>query len=180
MQGYRAAGVLPLAIHEGKVYALFGSEPRRRADCIQGIAHGSVWWLAFGGKIERVDEQQPWRTALREFREESGNFWLGEPKCLDQCYDFRAKYALFIVEMPFIQELPTFSSEDAARDPTLNKRQLRWIPLDDVLFSLSSSQSYHLLVGDERLPVKPWFFEYLRRERHRIARTKQLVIDAQH
>jgi len=158
---YKAAGILPFALHEGRALILLGSEPRKRSEAQRG-PHGSVWWLAFGGKIEPHDEGNPQRTALREYREESGHA-LGEPHMLARpLWEPRAKYLLFCARIPHQEQLPRFSDADARVDATLNKRELRWLDADTALAGLTATG---IRYGDEFLPIKPWFAAFLHRER---------------
>ena len=54
-----SAGILPYAIHKEKVYFLLGKDYKDDA------------WSDFGGKVELQDNCIPYRTAAREFYEES-------------------------------------------------------------------------------------------------------------
>lgn len=152
---WRAAGVLPLALQEGKVCVLLGSEPTT-----QGLR-----WLAFGGKRES-HEQHPTETALREWHEESGGK-LGTPLLLSETMvDGRAKFVLHVGFIDYQVELPSFSDADAAAEPTLNKRQLRWFPLEDLLLSSDFAES-------GAFPIKSWFYSFIQRERYTIRRLAQ-------
>lgn len=147
---YCAAGILPLAKHQDQIWVLLGNEPTN-----QGMR-----WLAFGGKREAADLDSK-ATALREYREESGCL-LPDPELLEKTmYDFRAKYVLYVGWIPYVDPLPTFSNEQAKEDPTLNKRELCWFLLDDLI----NGSRFEL--GAE-FPIKPWFQSFLQRERYTI------------
>jgi 8-oxo-dGTP pyrophosphatase MutT (NUDIX family) len=152
---YKAAGVLPLAWHEGQLWALLGSEPTP-----QGLR-----WLAFGGKREPQDADAR-ATALREYREESGGA-LCEPCLLPTTfYDWRAKFVLHLGWLDYAAALPSFSDAQAAAEPTLNKRELQWFPLEELLRGAQFEP-------DGAYPMKPWFQSLLQRERYAIRRAAQ-------
>ena len=54
-----AAGILPITWHEGRPLFLVGQDARDRC------------WSDFGGKVERVDKNDPLNTATRELWEET-------------------------------------------------------------------------------------------------------------
>jgi len=155
---YRAAGVLPLALREGGVWVLLGTEPTAQGER----------WLGFGGKREAGDAD-PRATALREYAEESGGA-LEAPRLLPaRYYDWRAKFVLYFGWIDYTDALPSFSDAEAALQPTLNKRQLRWFPLDDLL----RGDAFAL---DGAFPIKPWFHSFVQRERYAIRRAVQSAL----
>lgn len=155
---YCAAGILPVALWSGAPHVLLGSEPTPLG----------LRWLAFGGKREPSDADAR-ETALREYNEETGHA-LPQPELLHlRLYDFQAKYQLFIGIVPYQTELPSFSDADAEREPTLNKRELRWFPLEQLLLG----DAFEL---DGPFPVKPWFQRFIQRERYAIRRAVGLTL----
>jgi len=152
---YSAAGILPIAHKQDQLMVLLGSEP----------SSTGLVWLGFGGKKEAADQNDPEATALRETREEMGDHWLSRAVVLMpiRFFDFRAKYMLYLAWVPYTEELPSFTDEQAAAQPTLNKRQLAWFPLD----SLLNDKEFEL---DGAYPIKPWFYQMLQRERYAIRR----------
>lgn len=152
---YKAAGILPVSMHDGVVYVLLGNEP-----CREGMR-----WLAFGGKREPIDKDAI-ATAQREFAEESGGY-LPAPELLDATfYDRQAKFVLHIGWLPFEQTLPSFTDEEAAKNPTLNKRSIQWFKLEELL-----SESRFSPMGEE--PMKQWFYSFVNRNRFLIRRAIQ-------
>lgn len=151
---YRAAGILPIAqTARNETLVLLGTEPTQLG----------LRWLAFGGKRELIDAS-PTATALREFHEESGRLYDDDPLFFGpRFYDFQAKYCLYLGWVPYAQELPSFTDEQAAADPTLNKRTLRWFPLEELL----EGDAFEL---GGPFPIKPWFQRLLQRERYAIRR----------
>jgi 8-oxo-dGTP pyrophosphatase MutT (NUDIX family) len=147
---FKAAGILPLARRNDELMVLLGTEPTS-----QGLR-----WLAFGGKREGSESAE--ETALREYAEESGGS-LELPRLGARFYDRQAKFVLFLGWINFTEHLPSFTDQQAAECPTLNKRSLAWFPLED------------LLMGDQfeenaAYPIKRWFFFFLQRERYNIRR----------
>lgn len=130
---YAAAGVLP--VHNDQL--LLGSEPVMRR------GKQMVWWGAFGGRREQEDRDDPRRTAWREFNEETGGAFGNEPfpsdfdnRCLLRLYCERSRYVLYVMRSTYLHDLPCFTDADAARDETLNKRELRWVPTIELMLAL--------------------------------------------
>lgn len=143
---YAAAGILPVcngAPHHGDddggdPLVLLGSEPCAR----QG---GRLLYGPFGGRRELCDDNDPRRTAWREFHEETGGAFVssgGMPllfdeaffrqHCLTHCMYAEARYHLYVVRVPWMPRLPQFTDADAQRDATLNKRHLQWVAAEHV------------------------------------------------
>lgn len=127
-----------------------------------------VWWLAFGGKRES-NENTPETTALREFREESGSAFPTPELLPCVMYNAKAKFALFVGIVPWLDKLPTFTDADAERDPTLNKRELRWFSAEAFLWALQArNRECTLNLEGDQLEVKPWFYWMLSDNAHRL------------
>lgn len=170
---YAAAGVLPIC---GDL-VLLGSEP-----VFRGGQH-QIWWGAFGGRREIEDDGDARKTAWREFQEETGKAFcsssLHSPlpmsfdaedfhaRCRFHCYSERARYALFLLTVPYLGVLPQFTDEDASRDDTLNKRELRWVPLRHLIRAVTSTRSKQTVWSSETDlagvgKVAPFIFHALR------------------
>lgn len=145
---FKAAGILPLAKHNDQLFVLLGTEPSPRGS----------YWLAFGGK--RTGSETAEQTAQREFIEESGGK-LELPRLGARFYDPQAKFVLFLGWLSYTSSLPSFTDEQAAECPTLNKRQLAWFPLDALLLGDQFEES-------AEYPIKRWFFYFIQRERYNI------------
>jgi hypothetical protein len=101
-----SAGVLPFTIKNGTVYFLLG---RDRSD-------GAFSDL--GGKAECVDDNDPKRTAVREFYEETAGTVLDLDACAarlqeDACHDVVVlrtmggnEYRMYIVQIPYLSSYP--------------------------------------------------------------------------
>lgn len=98
---YRAAGVLPYVVRplcneQGRlvpsVTVLLGKQMTKSND-----RRWRQRWVEFGGKIEDEDEGVPERTALREFREETGGQFSVQPDLHEAVIWNRAcKYLLYL------------------------------------------------------------------------------------
>lgn len=161
---YSAAGILPITIVDQQFYTLLGNEPTNLG----------MRWLGFGGKRENVDNDDPLKTAFREFHEESGHIFEDSKVQVfgPSFFDFKSKFHLFLALVPYIpmEQLPSFTDADAEQDPTLNKRQLAWFNLERVL----QGREFEY---DGEFPIKEWFYRMLQRERYAI---RKAVIDNNH
>lgn len=104
------AGILPMAINEGKVYFLFSRERASETFKEAGM------WSDFGGKDEKGET--PMATAIREGYEESSGLlgtikdiiFLVKKKCVKQI--LIEKYKTFVVLIDYDPELPAKFKED--------------------------------------------------------------------
>lgn len=171
---YAAAGILPVC---GDL-VLLGSEPVVR----RGIHQ--VWWGAFGGRREAQDCDDARQTAWREFHEETGKAFCSsdslslpltvsfdaadfERRCLFSCRSDRARYVLFLLSVPYLETLPRFTDKDASMDDTLNKRELRWVPIRSLMRAVIARRDRGTMWSSETdLPgvgkVAPFIFNMLR------------------
>ena len=104
------AGILPMAINDGKVYFLFSRERNL------GEFKESGLWSDFGGKDEK--NESPIETAIREGYEESSGLlgtikdiiFLVKKKCVKQI--LIPNYATYVVLIDYDPELPKRFRED--------------------------------------------------------------------
>lgn len=146
----------------------------------------------FGGRAERdVDGDDPRRTAWREFHEETGNAFvpLDVPLAFDDAFFTRncdghiyyenARYHLYVMRLPYLETLPRFTDADAAANAVLNKRDLLWVLVDDLLAPFETEHRHRSASSGQRsseerlvppLPLLPWI-EQLCRRHHRALRS---------
>lgn len=96
------AGILPFAVHNGDVYYLLGKESDGT------IKSRNNLFCDFGGG--RKTEEKPRETAFREFLEESLNVLgmeeeIKKAMCTSAPVYNKDNYALYLVEVPFSQEI---------------------------------------------------------------------------
>ena len=144
-----SAGVLPFTIKNGTVYFLLG---RDRSD-------GA--YSDFGGKAEDVDEDDPKRTAVREFYEETAGAVLDLDACAarlheDACHDVVVSktmggntYLMFIVHIPFLSSYPRafersmrFLRYMKANRKYLEKTELAWFSLESTMAAVKGSNGF--------------------------------------
>lgn len=95
-----AAGILPITWHDGHLLFLVGQDVRDKC------------WSDFGGKVERVDKNDPLNTATRELWEETYGCVVGARALRNRlspanCIALRSRtqnnhpYWMFVVELPY-------------------------------------------------------------------------------
>ena len=147
------AGVLPTTIHNNKIYFLFGKE-NKFAD--------TPGWSDFGGGTEKKESFL--NTAIREAGEELTGF-LGSPQQIRELLtkhgtyniDIPSKssiYRMHIVSVPYDESLPYYYNnnqkflqshldENIIKNTKIfEKAEIRWIPIDKLLFMKNSFRSY--------------------------------------
>ena len=112
---YKSAGVLPYAIHNGKLFFLLGKEHRggkgvvldqNKIDASMSkskIAKHLETWSEFGGKREKED-QSSLHTAAREFFEETKGAFGDITEFLSNArsfYNQSGKYVLYLCQLPY-------------------------------------------------------------------------------
>ncbi|KAL6068019.1 hypothetical protein QOT17_008500 [Balamuthia mandrillaris] len=107
LQRYRAAGILPYATHDNRIFLLLGEEDR------SSKGEKDKVWLNFGGKKEdEQDKGQPEATALREFAEETAGLFRPQMEALRMAlqtnfadtlrmWNEKSRYVLYVVPMPY-------------------------------------------------------------------------------
>lgn len=119
----KASGGILFAKHQGQILLLLGSEIRKKR----------LVWGTFGGKLEHEDKTAQ-DTAAREIEEESLGLFprdslheqLGRSP---QYWITGGKYVLFLVEIPFNQQLPfLFQQIRKTQKTTLShQQQIAWV-----------------------------------------------------
>lgn len=99
-----AAGILPVTWHDGRALFLVGQDVRDRC------------WSDFGGKVERVDKNDPLNTATRELWEETYGL-IADARALrmrlgtGNCLALKSRtqnnhpYWMYVVEVPYMPHL---------------------------------------------------------------------------
>lgn len=163
---YKAAGIIPYSLHNGKVYFLLGKENRGgKGDFVSNsgmspptttekespynVAKKILTWSEFGGKREKFDAN-PFHTASREFFEETrGLFGDIHEKIapLPGKYYANGKYYVFMIELPFVDLEEDFANSTLVDSNTakIEKLRLSWIDADDLIHRIyvHSSKYYH-------------------------------------
>lgn len=153
---FYAAGILPFAIkNNNSIYVLLGQDKDRR-------------WSDFGGKSEKSDDNDPEKTAVREFFEETCDSVLDEISIHKnisnkKCYQINDKtgkgfqYYMYLVKISFKEEYITnfktvmnFLKKYQYKENTmidrkyLEKFELQWFPLDVIKQSIKNKDDYLL------------------------------------
>lgn len=131
-----AAGILPVTWHDGKALFLVGQDVRDRC------------WSDFGGKVERVDKNDPLNTATRELWEETYGCMVDARVLRDQlspdnCIALKSRtqnnhpYWMFIVEVPYVphlrntfRKLVAFLRHKSACKGLIEKVDVQWVTWD--------------------------------------------------
>jgi hypothetical protein len=132
-----AGSILPIALHNGKLYFLFGKE--------SPLEDSHKGWSDFGGGLE--PGETPYKTALREGGEELGGF-LGDDKSIDKllkqngfCKIIHNKYHVHAFFMDYDENLETYYN---------NNHKFLWERMDKQY--LNSTKLF------EKIEIK-WFSE---------------------
>jgi len=156
---YRSAGIL---VHSKtatqKRVVLLGSE--RRSD-------GVEVWSEFKGKRE-PHEFFPQQTAIREFHEETNNFFSGLPinwedelkKSSLVVWNEAGKYLMFFCELPYTEKLPSFRHL-SQKEGHLNKIELQWFDVPEFIEQFSKEKSTYSS-GDQPFLLDRFFWSVMK------------------
>ncbi|KAG2393579.1 hypothetical protein C9374_007110 [Naegleria lovaniensis] len=161
---YKAAGIIPYSIHDGKVYFLLGKEnrggkgditvsnvspPTTEKESPYNVAKKLLTWSEFGGKREKFDPS-PLHTASREFLEETRGLFgdvLEKLASFQGKYFANGKYYVYMIELPFIDLEEDFANSTLVDNDhsRTEKARLSWIDADNLIHRLyvHSSKYYH-------------------------------------
>ena len=181
-----SASILPYTIdRDGRWLLLLGQE-----------RHDGTW-CGFGGRMEPRDLGDPWRTALREFHEETlgvmmneiGDLFLAAPE--RHVYDRISHHHMFVIRLPHFNvegwntALDRIYTDPSAPGVWKEKRCFSWFPMTYVCdFAFRRHPSFHckivrmhwnflrllrllLLLAPEDLPAFPFPDPHRRRRRPR-------------
>ena len=139
-------GILPVALHNGQLHFLFGEEFDERK------------WIDFGGGSKPGESLI--QTATRECCEELDGFF-GSANELKQLIKNHLvlkqsleRYTTFIVHVPYDPHLPFYFNNHhkfikahlphlIGRNGMFEKRQIKWMTLDDIVQNMSHFRSYY-------------------------------------
>ena len=142
------AGILPIALHKGKLYFLFGKE-NKYAD--------TPGWSDFGGGIDKGEK--PLNTAIREAQEEITGF-LGDDKDIKKMMKqgtfniVHNDYYMYICLMPYNDYLPLYYNNNQRflqkkLDPKIietskifEKSEIKWVSADALMKMRPQFRSY--------------------------------------
>jgi len=151
------AGILPVAIFNGKIYFLFSREQN------SGNSDNNQW-SDFGGRKEKNETYR--ETAIREGWEESDGF-LGDMSNIADLIDNktvaiikRNKYWTYIVEINYDKDLPDLfhkkfqkikdnTPDLIARNGFYEKDKLRWIEHDHIKKNMSIYRPWYRAIINE-------------------------------
>ena len=149
------AGILPVAIHQGRLYFLFGQE------------QDTHQWSDFGGGSQ--GSETPLQTALREGCEELNGFYGNKEQVRRYLRNHLItklkfdQYTAFVMLVPFDPDLPfyfqnnhTFTKAHLPRqvgqDGLFEKNKIQWFTLADVLRQRKKFRPFYRNIVD-LLPV---------------------------
>ena len=178
-----AGSILPVALHKGNIYFLFGKE-----NSLEDSAKG---WSDFGGGGENND--LPIDTAIREAAEESTGFLGNEDdirKMVDKMgtYPFQiGTYHVHILLIPYDENLPTYYNNnhlflwDKMDNKLLNetklfeKIQIKWFSIKDMKKEKKEFRSFYQKIVDEIILHLPNIKKYINKNSGKIiSKTKKI------
>lgn len=153
LSAYKAAGVLPYAVHNNRIYLLLGGEDRSRK------GDGKEVWHHFGGKRDAETDSFPQDTAIRELHEETGGLLVEQLSSISQTlynlHSFKfwlrsGKYVFFVVEVDYIVDISTkFRALDRNNLVENDQVDLQWVPCMDVVNAIKENSGV-LIDGGEK------------------------------
>ena len=163
------AGILPISIHNKKIYLLFGKE-NKYAD--------TPGWSDFGGGIDKGETA--YKTAVREAQEELTGFLGGdmEIKKLIGKKPYMIThngYRTFVCPMEYNDYLPLYYNNNQRflqkkLDPEIiqhskifEKDEIRWVSIDSLKKMKSEFRSYYQEIVDIIISKKPDFIKLLKK-----------------
>lgn len=143
------AGILPVALHHGKIYFLFGRE-NKNAD--------TPGWSDFGGGKEK--SERPLTTAIREGYEELNGF-LGSKSQIREMVNKNLivsiesnKYTTFIFKFQYCEMLPVYFNRNfkfidkhaehlVSHNGLYEKSEIKWFTINDIKKSRKQFRNYY-------------------------------------
>ena len=115
---YKAAGILPITVHDGQVYFLLGKELFSRT------------WCDFGGRKDPNDHNNSWNTASRECWEETCGLIDARGFNPNSIKLIRGDYHMYVLQINFIDPLQ-FQSEllRQVNPKHREKSEIKWFTL---------------------------------------------------
>ena len=144
-----AGAILPVCLHKGKLYFLFGLE-NEEAD--------TPGWADFGGGCE--DNESPYQTALREGYEESSGFL--NPTELVKHGVFKMvnnKYHIFIVKYEYDESIVKYfncmhefvkeKKPELLKGVLFEKQKIEWFSIDDMIQRKKEFRKFYQEIVDK-------------------------------
>jgi 8-oxo-dGTP pyrophosphatase MutT (NUDIX family) len=171
-----AGSILPVTLHNGKLFFLFGKE-----NSMEDSAKG---WSDFGGGVE--GKETPYQTALREGGEELTGF-LGDGKQLAKHIKQHGgvytlthnKYHVHIFYMNYDENLPKYYNQNHAflwrrMDPKLlsetklfEKIEIKWFSLEDMKKHRSIFRNFYQEIVDKFLENEESISQFITKRAHK-------------
>jgi 8-oxo-dGTP pyrophosphatase MutT (NUDIX family) len=159
-----AGSILPVCIHNNKLYFLFGKENELEPVESRG-------WSDFGGGCD--SGESPYKTALREGKEESTGCL--DPKELVKKGTYKLSlntYHIFIVKMDYDPMLPLYYNRMHKfiidKLPKLNntvifeKAEMEWFSVDDMVARRFEFRKFYREIVDLLHEHKPHILKFIR------------------
>lgn len=175
------AGFLPVAVHKGKLYFLFGKERDRPRETARG-------WADFGGGHEQYESKLT--TAAREGAEELSGFLGSKHKIASLLRKKKRKvqtdnkqYTTYIVPIQFDEKLPiyfnnqisfldTYVKDDRLNNTTMyEKEEIKWFSCNMLRTQKKKFRDfYQEIIGkiltEEKMIKKDLFSKKTRKRKH--------------
>lgn len=153
-----ASSILPVTIHNDKIYFLFGKE-----NPLEDSAKG---WSDFGGSVE--NKETLFKTALREGSEELTGF-LGNPNDLKKMikknggiYKIQNNtYHIYIFYLPYDENLPKYYNQNhrflwermdlqvLSKTKLFEKIEIEWFSIDDIKRRRGEFRCFYQKITDQ-------------------------------
>lgn len=163
-----AGSILPVCIHNNKLYFLFGKENKNEKD--------APGWADFGGGCE--PNETPYQTALREGKEESSGFL--QPKELVKHGVFKLThntYHMFIVKHDYNPFLPLYFNQmhefiESKMPNLLNtvlfeKQKMQWFSIDEMIQHRSEFRKFYQEITDLLVAHKQHIIRFIKKSKTR-------------
>ena len=181
------AGALPTAIHNGKLYFLFGKESDHDKP--------SAGYSDFGGTAE--NNETLFKTMLREFNEESTGFFGTDKDVkklmtehgtynIDLSPTFNNKYRTHIFPYKFDEQLPHYYnnnhrfimkklSPSVIKTVTIfEKEDLKWVCIDDLKKMRPQFRNFYRNIVDDIIDQRRAIKSFIQKARHHNTRSKTI------
>ena len=163
------AGILPVALHDGKIFFLFGRENK----------HSKIpGWSDFGGGKE--NNETPFTTAIREGYEELSGFLGSKLQIRDMVRKNLItrvksnKYTTFIFKLKYSKMLPVYFNRNfkfinnhadqlLSNNGLYEKCEIKWFSINDIKKKRNQFRNYYdkelldLIIEQEKIIKKAFF-----------------------
>jgi 8-oxo-dGTP pyrophosphatase MutT (NUDIX family) len=180
-----AGSILPITLHEGKVYFLFGKE-NPMEDSAKGFSD-------FGGRIEK--KETPFQGALREGAEELSGF-LGDKHQLRKLIKKQGKtlnhvhrtYHVHMFYYPYDENLVTYYNQNHKflwenmdkivlnESKLFEKIEIQWFPFDKLQEKMSLFRPFYKTIVLELMERKEEIISFLKKKQHKHNKTVKRVV----